>query len=85
MLLAEKEVQVFLFDPKAIHEKPTKVCETKLKENYLHLHVVREGTFVVCDGKGIEVYAIDEVKGIRLTCQKRYELPNSSIKLFQIP
>ena len=40
-----------------------------------NIHVLREGMFSLTYGWGIEIYTIDEVKGIRVSVKKKFELP----------
>ena len=42
--------------------------------------------FSLCYNWGVEVYVIDEVKGIRQTLRKKFNLPNpDKMRLYQIP
>ena len=74
-----------MFDPKLIHEKPTLINKVSLKDDARIIHVLREGTFTLCYQKRLEHYLIDEVKGIRLMCQKSFDIPNENTNLFQVP
>lgn len=50
------------------------------------LNVLREGIFSLCYEDCIEIYNVDEVKGlVRMILRKKYELPEGRFKLFQIP
>lgn len=50
------------------------------------MQVVKDSTFILCYSTGVEVYSIDEVKGIRPTMRKNYDIPQGNhLNLLQIP
>lgn len=50
------------------------------------MQVVKDSTFILCYSTGVEVYSIDEVKGIRPTLKKNYDIPvGNHLNLLQIP
>jgi hypothetical protein len=80
------EVFVYQYKPKAIQEKPQLVASIKLTEEIRFIQVVREATFALCYSKCIEIYAInEEIKTIKQTLKKMYDIKNPNLKLFQIP
>jgi hypothetical protein len=86
ILLPEKQIFVYVFDPKLIHEKPKLLSSIKLSKEVRFVQVVKESTFILCYSTGIEVYSIDELKGIRMTAQKKYDIPiGNNLNLIQIP
>ena len=53
ILLPDKEVIVYSFDPKLIYEKPTQICSIKLANDVRFLQVVKDSTFILCYSTGI--------------------------------
>jgi hypothetical protein len=59
ILLPDKEVIVYSFDPKLIHQKPVLISSIKLNKEVRFVQVVKDSTFILCYADGIEVYSID--------------------------
>ena len=66
-------------------EKPVKIGTVILSSPTRYIHVLREGIFALIFNWGMEMYYVDEVKGVRQTMKKKFTLPQESLKLFQVP
>jgi len=53
ILLPEKEVMVFQFDPRLIVNKPVFINSIKLSNDVRFVQVVKDGSFVLCYSTGI--------------------------------
>lgn len=74
-----------MFDSKNLTVKPSCLNSVSLTRSVKHIHVLREGIFSLCYPDSLEIYLIDEVKGIRQTVLKKYDLPSGDLQLFQVP
>jgi hypothetical protein len=78
---------IYQFKPKAIRERPTLLATLKLSQDVRFLQVVKEGCFVLCYPRSLEVYSVEENPGsVKLNTTKMYDLGGrQKLKLFQIP
>ena len=66
--------------------KPVQIGSIPLAIVTKHLHVLREGMFSLCYNWGVEVYVVEEGKGVRQTMKKKFVLENAqNMRLFQVP
>ncbi len=50
---------MYIFDSKALHQKPTLLGSVSLVKSVGYIHVLREGIFALCCSDSIEIYTVE--------------------------